>query len=54
MVWPDSMCWGERGMLYFTVNQLNRQPKFNNGQDRRNPPFAVMRTRVGPGPLTRR
>lgn len=41
MIWPDSMAFGPGGDLYFTANQLNRQPKFHEGLDRRKPPYVV-------------
>lgn len=47
MIWPDSMSLGADGMLYFTANQLNRQPKFHDGQDKREQPYALFRVPIG-------
>ena len=52
MIWPDSMSIGEDGYLYFTANQLNRQPKFHNNQDLRRPPYVLFRTKVNTQPVT--
>jgi len=51
MLWPDSMAIGSDGYLYFTVNQLERQPIFHGGQDLRQKPYALLRTRVGTAPV---
>lgn len=51
MLWPDSMAIGSDGYLYFTVNQLERQPLFHGGQDLRQKPYALLRTRVGNAPV---
>lgn len=47
MIWPDSIAMRDDGLLYFTVNQLNRQPKFHRGQDLRQPPFVIFRAKIG-------
>lgn len=44
MIWPDSISIRPRGDLYFTANQLNRQPKFHEGRDLRQKPYVVFRT----------
>ena len=46
MIWPDSMSIGTDGYVYFTANQLNRQPRFHNGKDERQQPYVVFRARV--------
>jgi sugar lactone lactonase YvrE len=43
MIWPDSMHVTDDGYLYFTANQLNRQPRFHEGKDQRQPPYVVFR-----------
>jgi hypothetical protein len=37
--------------VYYTVNQLHRQPDYQGGKDLREPPYAVMRTRIDAGPV---
>lgn len=54
--WPDTLSIGPDGYLYFTANQLHRQPGFHGGRDLRRKPYELLRIRVGSGPvlLTRR
>jgi hypothetical protein len=40
--------------LYFTANQLNRQPRFHEGHDLRVQPYAVFRTQIGAQPMAMR
>lgn len=49
----DTFTLGYDGYLYFTVNQINRQPGFNNGVDRRTQPYQVMRLRIDALPARR-
>jgi sugar lactone lactonase YvrE len=43
--WPDSMAWGPDGALYVTASQINRTPRFNQGQDRTIKPLQLFRVR---------
>jgi sugar lactone lactonase YvrE len=54
MIWPDSM--SIRGSdLYFTANQLNRQPTYHSGQDLRQKPYVVFKAKLnGNNPLAQR
>jgi hypothetical protein len=45
ITWPDSITLAPGDYLYFTDSQFNRLPFFNNGQDKRIPPYKVFRTR---------
>jgi sugar lactone lactonase YvrE len=54
MIWPDSISIGVDGYLYCTANQLNRQPRFHNGRDLRNPPYVIFRTPVDAQPVAMR
>jgi len=47
MIWPDSMSVSTGGQIYFTANQLNRQPRFHGGEDLRQKPYAVFRAPSG-------
>nr|WP_240950306.1 major royal jelly family protein [Novosphingobium sp. ERN07] len=49
--WPDTLSIGMDGYLYFTANQLHRQPGFNSGRDLRRKPYELLRIRVGAGPV---
>ncbi|MBW6525012.1 gluconolaconase [Sphingomonas sp. RHCKR47] len=54
--WPDTLSIGPDGYLYFTANQLHRQPGFHGGRDLRHKPYELLRIKVGSRPvlLTRR
>ena len=41
--WPDSVCISPDGFLYFTISQIHRMPQFNNGIDKRQPPYSVFK-----------
>lgn len=49
--WPDTLSIGTDGHLYFTANQLHRQPGFHRGTDLRRPPYQVLRVRIDAGPV---
>jgi sugar lactone lactonase YvrE len=52
MWWPDSLAWGADGTLYFTCTQLHRQRKFNEGQDKREKPYLLMKVKTDAAPIT--
>ncbi|MGN4190296.1 L-dopachrome tautomerase-related protein [Burkholderia gladioli] len=54
VLWPDTLSVGPDGYLYFTANQLARQPGFHGGQDQRRKPYVLLRTRIGAGPAPTR
>ena len=39
------------GYLYFTSNQLHRQPTMHNGQDERQRPYQLFRIKVDAAPV---
>lgn len=43
LLWPDNISIGDDGALYIAVNQLHRAPFFNNGEDKGEPPYRIMR-----------
>jgi sugar lactone lactonase YvrE len=51
LLFIDTLSVAADGNLYFTVNQLHRQAEDQGGEDRRERPFAVMRTRIDTGPV---
>ena len=51
LVWPDTLSVAADGFLYFTANQLNRQPQYNGGTDRRQKPYLLVRTRIDAQPV---
>jgi sugar lactone lactonase YvrE len=50
MLWPDTLSVAP-GFLYFTANQINRQPLFNRGTDLRRPPYMLFKVAIDAGPV---
>lgn len=46
IVWPDSMGVSPDGYLYFSCSQLNRAPRYNNGQDKTDYPYRVYKVKL--------
>ncbi len=46
VLWPDTLSLADDGYLYFTANQIERQPVFNNGQDLRQKPYVLFRVKI--------
>jgi len=44
--WPDGIAISPNGYLYFTSNQLQNKPWWNNGKDDSKPPFYVLRIKA--------
>ncbi len=51
ILWPDTMSLATDGYLYFTSNQLHRQPTMHNGQDERQKPYQLFRIKVDAQPV---
>ena len=51
ILWPDTLTIGTDGYLYFTANQLHRQPSFHAGVDQRQKPYQLLRIKIGAGPV---
>ncbi|PSB54544.1 L-dopachrome tautomerase-related protein [Chamaesiphon polymorphus] len=51
LMWPDTMSIATDGYLYITANQLHRQPKYQKGQDLRQKPYTLFRTRIDAEPV---
>lgn len=54
MLWPDTLSIGPDGYLYFTANQLHRQPGFHGGKDQRRKPYSLLRVRIDAAPAPTR
>jgi sugar lactone lactonase YvrE len=52
VLWPDTMSIANDGFLYFTANQLHRQPQYNDGKDLRHKPYVLFRVKVDATPLS--
>jgi sugar lactone lactonase YvrE len=48
-LWPDGLCFGNDGRLYFYASQLNCTPHFNKGKDCTVPPFLIFKIKVPSG-----
>lgn len=46
IIWPDSFGISPDGYLYFSAAQLNRLPKYNNGQDKTEYPYMVYKVKM--------
>ncbi len=51
VIWPDTLSLATDGYLYFTANQLNRQPRFHEGKDLRVKPYMLFRVKVNAKPV---
>jgi sugar lactone lactonase YvrE len=51
LVFVDTLSVAADGHVYYTVNQVHRQPAFQGGTDLRERPYALMRTPVEGGPV---
>lgn len=52
--WPDTLCVAMDQNLYFTANQLQRQPMFHEGKDLRQKPYLLLRIKAAGGPIMTR
>ncbi len=51
ILWPDTLSVGTDGYLYFTANQLHRQPVFHGGKDLREKPYSLLRVKINATPV---
>ena len=51
ILWPDTLSVATDGYLYFTANQLHRQPQFHEGQDLRQKPYTLFRIKIDADPV---
>lgn len=51
VLWPDTLSVARDGHLYFTANQLHRQPRYQEGKDLRQKPYVLFRVRIDAGPV---
>ncbi|MDB5220844.1 MAG: major royal jelly protein [Myxococcaceae bacterium] len=51
-LWPDTLSLANDGFLYFTANQLHRQPQYNDGKDLRQKPYVLFRVKVDGTPVS--
>lgn len=51
LLWPDTLSVARNGYLYCIANQLHRQPQYHRGQDLREKPYLLVRTRIDGTPV---
>lgn len=51
ILWPDTLALSKDAHLYFTANQLHRQPNFHEGKDLREKPYSLFRIQVDAQPV---
>jgi sugar lactone lactonase YvrE len=45
-LWPDGLCFGNDGRLYFYASQLHLMRPYNGGRDRLEPPFVIYKVKA--------
>ncbi len=50
-LWPDTLSVADDGYLYFTANQLHRQPDYHDGKDLREKPYSLFRVKIDGTPV---
>jgi sugar lactone lactonase YvrE len=51
VLWPDTLSLAGDGYLYFTANQLHRQPQFYGNKDLRQKPYVLFKVKVDGTPI---
>lgn len=51
ILWPDTLSLASDGYLYFTANQLHRQPSYHAGKDLRVYPYVLFRVKTDGHPI---
>jgi sugar lactone lactonase YvrE len=46
LIWPDSYAISEDEYLYISCSQINKQPDYNEGENKRTTPYAIYRMRL--------
>lgn len=46
LLWPDTLDFAQDGYLYLISNQLHRQPSYQEGKEKRQPPYLLTRVKV--------
>ena len=45
-LWPDGLCFGNDGRLYFYASQLHLTAPYNGGRDHTQPPFHIYKVKA--------
>lgn len=46
LIWPDSYSVSTDGFLYISCSQINKQPDYNEGENKRTSPYTIYRMRL--------
>lgn len=46
LIWPDSYAITDDGYLYISCSQINKQPDYNEGENKRTTPYAIYRMKL--------
>ncbi|WP_158828360.1 L-dopachrome tautomerase-related protein [Mucilaginibacter lacusdianchii] len=46
LIWPDTYSISKDGYLYITTSQINKQPDYNNGVNKRTEPYRVYKVKL--------
>jgi sugar lactone lactonase YvrE len=46
LIWPDSYSVSDDGYLYISCSQIQKQPEYNDGQNKRTSPYAIYRMKL--------
>jgi sugar lactone lactonase YvrE len=46
LIWPDSYAISEDDYLYISCSQINKQPDYNEGENKRTTPYAIYRMKL--------
>ncbi|SJZ51884.1 SMP-30/gluconolactonase/LRE family protein [Sediminibacterium ginsengisoli] len=46
LIWPDSYSISEDGYLYISCSQINKQPEYNEGVNKRTSPYTIFRINI--------
>lgn len=49
LIWPDSYSVSDDGYLYVSCSQIQKQPEYNEGQNKRNSPYTIYRVKIVDG-----
>lgn len=46
LIWPDSYSISADGYLYISCSQIQKQPEYNNGENKRGSPYAIYKLKL--------
>ena len=46
LIWPDSYAITDDGYLYISCSQINKEPDYNEGENKRTTPYAIYRMKL--------